>query len=273
MEQNTPEWLAMRKGKIGASDAPIIMKVSPWKTPYELWKEKLSLAESQSNFAMERGTQMEPIARKALEDKLGMPLQAKIKLHSERSWMMASMDAVSFDERTVAEIKCPGKADHELAMSGQVPEKYFPQLQHQMEVCNVAMVYYFSYHEETNALIKVYRDDKYIKELITQEEKFFECLKNFETPPLMDRDYTHHTDVRWAKLVERLQEIKRLTAQEDEIKKELLAMAEGKNAMGAGIKISKCMRKGSIVYSDVPELKGIDLNAYRKEPTEYWRFS
>jgi predicted phage-related endonuclease len=43
MQQQTPEWLEFRKNKIGASDAPIIMETSPWKTPYQLWLEKLSL--------------------------------------------------------------------------------------------------------------------------------------------------------------------------------------------------------------------------------------
>lgn len=38
--QNTQEWEKFRLQKIGASDAPIIMGVSPWKTPFQLWLEK-----------------------------------------------------------------------------------------------------------------------------------------------------------------------------------------------------------------------------------------
>lgn len=272
MEQQTQEWLQFRKNKIGASDAPIIMKQSPWKTPYQLWREKMDLDEPESNFAMNKGHEMEPIARKTLEDKLGMPLFPSVKLHNERSWMMASLDAISFDECTVAEIKCPGKDDHASALAGQVPEKYFPQLQHQIEVCGVEMVYYFSFHGEENALLKVYRDDKYIKRLINEEEKFLECINNFEVPELMDRDYEHHTDAKWYKLAERLKEIKMLQAEEETIKKELIALANGRNAMGAGIKISKCLRKGTIDYSKIPELQGVDLGQYRKKSTEYWRF-
>ncbi len=52
--QHSNEWLELRKNKIGASDAPIIMKVSPWKTPYRLWEEKLGLTECVSNQAMKR---------------------------------------------------------------------------------------------------------------------------------------------------------------------------------------------------------------------------
>ena len=40
LTQNTPEWLEFRRKKIGASDAPIILEVSTWKTPYQLWLVK-----------------------------------------------------------------------------------------------------------------------------------------------------------------------------------------------------------------------------------------
>ncbi len=274
IEQRTPEWYAMRKGKIGASDAPVIMRKSPWQTPYQLWQEKLSLSESKTpNYAMNRGNEMEIIARRALEEKLGMPLGPKVLLHNRRSWMMASLDALSFDEATVAEIKCPGNADHETALSGRVPEKYYPQLQHQMEVCGVDMVYYFSFHEEGNALLKVYRDDQYIKELIIEEEKFFECMSNFEAPELTPQDFIFQTNGRWMELAARLQEIKSIKAEEEVIKQELIAMANGQNSRGAGIQLTKCIRKGNVDYTKIPQLQNVDLEAYRKKIIEYWRFS
>ena len=39
--QGTSEWLENRKNHIGASDAPVVMGVSPWDTPYKLWENKL----------------------------------------------------------------------------------------------------------------------------------------------------------------------------------------------------------------------------------------
>lgn len=274
IEQRTPEWYEFRKNRIGASDAPVIMRKSPWKTPYQLWQEKLSLVEEKpGNVATERGNEMEPIAKRALEDKLGMPLQPLIKLHNQRSWMMASLDAVSFDESIVAEIKCPGNADHSIALSGQVPEKYFPQLQHQLEVCGLDWMYYFSYAEDAEILIKVHRDEEYIKQLLIEEEKFLDCMLNFEAPELTAEDYVWQDGAHWAKLVARLQEIKLIKAEEEGIKQELIALTNGKNSRGAGIQLTKCMRKGAVDYKSIPELIGVDLEGYRKKPTEYWRFS
>ena len=274
IEQNTPEWLEMRKGKVGASDAPVIMKVSPYKTPYQLWQEKLGLKRQDAEtFAQAEGKRKEPIAKALLEERLGMPLIPKVKPHNQRSWMMASLDAMSFDESIVAEIKCPGKDDHRSALSGHVPEKYFPQLQHQLEVCQVEAIYYFSYFEEASVLLKVYRDEKYIKDLLNEEEKFYDAMQNFEAPELLDRDYVERTDPRWAYLANRLQEIKLLQKEEEEIRKELISLTEGKNSMGCGIKLSKYLRKGSVDYNKVPELQGVDLESYRKKPMEYWRVS
>lgn len=274
IEQNTPEWHAMRKDRIGSSDAPVVMQVSPYKTPYQLWQEKLQLdAPTHQTSAMKRGLDLEPRARAVLEKELGMPLFPNTKLHNRISWLMASLDAMSFDERTIAEIKCPGKDDHAMAKAGKVPEKYFPQLQHQIEVCEVDMAYYFSFDGQKGVVIKVFRDEKYIKQLLEAEEKFFECMKNFEAPPLTDRDYEVRTEPEWEHLAKRLQFIQSLEDEKEEIRKQLIAMCNGQSSMGAGIKVSKCMRKGNVDYAKVPELKGLNLEPYRKKSTEYWRIA
>lgn len=276
IEQDTPEWLEMRKTHIGASDAAIIMKVSPWKTPYQLWQEKLGVVEPEpENFAMREGKRKEPIARKVLEEELGMPLIPSIKLHNERSWQMASLDAMSLDESVIAEIKCPGKADHEQALSGIVPEKYYPQLQHQIEVCGLDYAYYFSFDGVKGISIKVFRDEKYIKKLVEEEERFFECMQNFESPTMTDRDYQMQTSNEWAILACRWDQLagqlKQLEQEEKDIKNQLISLCNGKSSMGGGIKVSKCHRKGVIDYTKIPELQGLNLDVYRKDPSEYWR--
>lgn len=272
--QNTPEWLEMRKSKIGASDAPIIMKKSPFKTPYQLWQEKLGLVEQDApNRAMQLGHVNEPKARSILQDKLEIPLIPIVKIHNQRSWMMASIDAMSFDERVMAEIKCPGEKDHNIALAGNIPDKYFPQLQHQMEVCELDSMYYFSFREESTALIKVERDDKYIKSLLQQEEQFWAWMNDFEAPELIDGDFVQCTDDNWMRLVARLQEVKKFQEEEKVIRQELILLANGKNSMGGGIKVSKHMRKGVVDYSAIPQLHDIDLEQYRKKSTEYWRIA
>ena len=40
-EQRSPEWFALRADGITATDVSVIAGVNPYKTPYQLWAEKL----------------------------------------------------------------------------------------------------------------------------------------------------------------------------------------------------------------------------------------
>jgi putative phage-type endonuclease len=121
---NTPEWLEARKEYIGASDAPVIMGVSPYSTPYQLWQKKLGLLEETQTFAMARGHSLESQARAQVEERLGILLTPKVKTHSSLNWMMATLDGLSADGKTLVEIKCPAIADHMEALQGRIPLRY-----------------------------------------------------------------------------------------------------------------------------------------------------
>lgn len=273
--QNTPEWEELRKDKVGASDAPIIMEVSPWKTPYQLWQEKLSLTTNKKNFAMARGHSMEPEALRALEEQTGLLFRPVVKIHAELTWMMASLDAMDIEGKTIAEIKCPGQVDHQQAVSGSVPEKYFPQLQHQMEVAQVESAYYFSFDGTNGVLLKVYRDDKYIKNLISKEREFWECVQDLVAPKLSSRDYVQKTDEQWLDIASKWrqlnQQIELMEEEEKRLREQLVSLSENQNSAGGGIKLSKQIRKGNVDYSKIDVLKEVNLDQYRRAPVEYWK--
>lgn len=66
---------------------------------------------------------------------------------------------------------------------------------------------------------------------------------------------------------------KQYEALEKKLKEELLEMCEYKPSYGGGFKLEAIERKGTVDYSIIPELKGIDLDAYRKEATVAWKLS
>lgn len=275
-EQNTPEWLQFRKNKIGASDAPIIMGVSPWKTQYGLWLEKLDLTSSQvKTKAMERGNDLESVARMMFMLDTGIEVNPKVMVHPSIKFMMASFDGMDDSNKNAVEIKCPGREDHSKALDGVIPEKYFPQLQHQIEVCQLEMIYYYSFDGEKGITIKVYRDDAYIKKMLNQEREFYNSLENVVPPALTDRDFIENTSYaflqassEWKEINEKL---KLLEKQEKEIRETLISMCHDKSTKGGGLKIFPCVRKGNVDYSQIPELKAVNLDNYRKESTKYWR--
>lgn len=138
LKQDTDEWFNFRKNKLGASDAPIIMGISPWKTPYQLWQEKLGFRSIPvMNEAMQRGKDLEPLALQSINLELGSEMIPLVFQHESLDFMTASLDGYDEKNKIACEIKCPRGSDHELALQGKIPEKYIPQLQHQMEVCEL----------------------------------------------------------------------------------------------------------------------------------------
>jgi putative phage-type endonuclease len=173
-EQSTEEWLAWRRGGIGASDAPVVMGLSPWQTEGELLRLKTGQrAERPANDAMQRGKRLEPLARLAYVSHTGIDVAPVCVQSREHSWMRASLDGLSADGRHVVEIKCPGEKDHRLAASGSVPEKYYPQLQHILAVTGLEEIYYWSFRFDHTILLKVDRDESFIAALTEKEVAFW----------------------------------------------------------------------------------------------------
>jgi putative phage-type endonuclease len=280
MQQGSKEWLAHRKNYIGASDAPIIMGVSPWRTQYQLWQEKLGLNEGQKETeAMRYGKRKEEEARRAYEKYTGNLLSTDEKdtliYHPKKKFMMASLDGITFDRSIAVELKNANAEDHALAKKGEIPEKYYPQVQHQFACESFNMLHYFSYREGDFALVEVTFDPPYINRLYEAEERFWDYVLSLESPPLTDRDYCQIDDDEWRGLATEwfdiTKQLNALEKREKEYREALVAKANGMNAKGCGICLSRIVRKGTVDYKKVPELIGVDLEKYRKSPSESWR--
>ena len=275
--QNTDDWLEFRKGKVGASDASIIMGVSPWKTQYELWLEKLGLSSTQETWSMKEGKRREEEARQEFERMTGLVVFPAVLTHPEHEWMIASLDGIDIEHENIVELKCPGNDDHQQALSGSIPDKYIPQLQHQLAVTGLKKAYYFSYHGKHGVIVEVYRDDAYIKNMIEKEQEFYQCLQELTPPPLSNMDYVQKNDDLWQTVSERWknasEQLRRFEKSEKELREALIHLADNKNCIGNGIKLTKSLRRGVIDYKAIPELEGIDVEKYRKENTASWRIS
>lgn len=276
--QGTPEWLEFRRKHIGASDAPIIMGVSPWKTPLMLWQEKLGLVEPpKGNWATDRGTAMEDPARKAFEEKIGDICIPGVKISQEYPWMMASYDGLSLDEDWAVEIKNPGIDDHKIAVSGKIPDKYVPQIQHQFCVTpSLKKIYYWSFYEGQGALVEVKRDERYIEKLVQKEIAFFHLMETQESPELTEKDYSVRADAAFLaaerEYMEAEEMFKKVSERKEIARKKLLSLTD-RSAIGNVVKVTMYMQKGNVDYAKIPELSGLDLEAYRAKPSQRWRIS
>jgi len=272
LQQNTEEWLEFRRSKIGSSDAPIIMGKSPWKTPYQLWEEKIGKMDTTfESFAMRRGKDLEPKARKAFELQTGLVMWPDVLIHNEHDFIIASMDGITIDGKQAVEIKCPGEKTHAMALRGVIPEHYRIQMQHQMAVIGLEMIFYYSFDGNQGVLLEVERDDQLIQELIQKEIEFFRCMQEND-PPFKER-----TDEPWlaySKRWKNIQDEKRvIEAEEKKCREALIGLAGEKTVQGSGVRVTKYTRKGRVAYEKVPELKKVDLEKYRQSSISAWRIS
>lgn len=192
LEQRTPEWHAWRRGedlpdrgpRITASMIPQIIGASPWGNAYDLWMELTGRkAGKVSNYAMQRGIDLEPKARDAYTVKTGIEVRDICVEHPLISWLAASLDGYSLFGDTLAEIKCPGASDHATAVLNQVPSKYIPQTQWQLLSCpNAIRNHYWSYDGKEGVLVEVLPDRTYQEFLFRVALQFRQSVIN-DVPP------------------------------------------------------------------------------------------
>ncbi len=274
-EASDPE---LRRLYIGASDAAAIMGVSPWDTKKTLWETKMGLRPpKEMTYAMQRGIEAEPKARAWLEKETKFFFAPCRIFHEKYPWMMASMDGMTKLGKYSVEIKCPGQMDHLDARAGRVPPKYYPQLQHQMLVTGHKSMYYLSWVETDPILILVEADEEYQKNLLAEEEKFYQSMIEFAEPEANEKDVVQKHNASWidnaVKLKYLLEYKENVEEQIEDIRNQLIEEADGQTCQGGGIKLTLIKKKGSIDYAKIPELGQIDLEKYRKPETTSWRLT
>lgn len=277
-QQGSNSWHDWRKKGIGASDVPILLGLSPWKTPLELFNEKTNQtkpdAKSSGNFATIRGQWLEQEARTQYELLADCDMPPILVVHPEYPYMRASLDGYNIELSRVLEIKCPGKEDHKTAMAGKVPEKYYPQVQYQLLVTGAKEAHYYSFDGEQGCVVEVKPDAEYQAMLIEKVKHFWEDHVLKGVPPAPTKaDKVFVTDSKGVELFSAYKALKAkidvLTDELTSIKNEIVQRfgGEGRPVECAGVQLMFQTRKGSVDLESVTELQGVDLSKYRKPDT------
>lgn len=182
--QGSDEWKALRKTKVTATDAAVCMGVNPYKTIEQLLVEKTTDHESFVTPAMKRGIDLEPIARDLLTIVTGIMFVPAVYV---KGWQMASLDGILQDGRIICEIKCPGKRTHNVALKGNIPPIYYPQIQHQMHVSDAEKCMYASFDGVDIVIVECERNDEYIEKLNKAELDFYQYLNHIMRQNEKDR--------------------------------------------------------------------------------------
>lgn len=179
--QGSPEWFALRLGKVTASKVSDVM--SKGKSGAEssgvrnyraqLVCERLTgqKEETYTNGAMQRGTDLEPLARECYEFLTGNTVaQVAFVDHPTIPMSGASPDGcIGLDGLT--EIKCPNTATHiDYLLEGKAPPAYVPQMMWQMACTGRKWCDFVSYDprlpEELQMFVaRLHRDDFMIADM------------------------------------------------------------------------------------------------------------
>ena len=283
IEQGSTDWLALRRSKITATDCAAILGKSKYKSPHMVWMDKMGKSKTFDNEAMQRGRQLEPEARAYFNQKLGFNCQPIVALSDENPWQMASLDGWDAEKKVILEIKCPGESVFRDAQAGIFQEEYVLQCLHQLAVCDEARASWLCYYFKGSGIVEsvevgIASLGDEITQLIEKEAVFYKSyVLQFIEPPLGSLDYRARNDEEWEYLCQRWKEVKlKLEVWEKEeksVREELIALAENQSCRGAGVQLTKYSRQGNVEYAKIPELKGVDLSAYRKPAIDAWRLT
>lgn len=268
--QGSPEWLAHRLKYRNASETPAVVGVSPWQTAYQLWLERTGRSKTKVNAAMKRGSELEPVARAAYEKLTGHVMEPLVMVEGEYS---ASLDGITLAGDLILEVKCPMRGrDSQLwqaVSAGEIPEPYFWQVQHQLMVAGAALAHVYVFDGAEGALVEQAPQPERWETIRRDWDAFMRFIAEDTAPPLCERDTRERDDAGWRSAAEAYlrakQQAEHSAAAAEEAKAALVALTSHPKESGLGVSVTQFWRKGAVDYKKVPQLNGVDLEAYRKE--------
>lgn len=194
--QRTPEWYAIRRTLLTASDVAAALDIKPFKSYKgsprdDLLKKKLENLPF-NNMYVAHGQKYEDEACDMMARVLGEKvLPFGLLVHPEHTWLAASPDGVTTTGAAV-EIKCPLRRE---IVPGHVPSHYYPQVQVQMQVCGLRWTYFVQYKPAGLTKDKkpfldiavVERDDQWFADALPKLKSLYDeymaALDTFVPPP------------------------------------------------------------------------------------------
>jgi len=193
-----------RRGYLGGSDAPAIIGVSKWKTPYQLWQEKTGEVDPDDLSGSERvywGNVLEDVVAREYARRTGRKVRRinRALFHKDFAFIGAHIDRDVVGEDRILECKTADKfvgADWE----DGCPDYYYPQIQHYLAVtgaavCDVAVLI----GGNTFKVFEVERDRDFISDLMVAEVAFWNMVES-KTPP--DPNTGAEAASRWPRVLE-----------------------------------------------------------------------
>lgn len=212
-----------RNSGLGASDAPVALGLSPWRTPFELWLEKMGRGEPfEDSMPVQVGRALEPVIVATFMSKTGLVVTDSQKqiVDPENPWRWVTLDG-RVSDGALLEAKAISWTPDEWGEPGtdQIPAPYLVQAQHGMACTGAVLVYVpVLFEAKRFELYRVERDEQVIATITEAERAFWQRVVDNDPPPIVSTDdaklkYARSTESTVIADLDTLERITRLKAQ------------------------------------------------------------
>jgi putative phage-type endonuclease len=303
VSQRSNEWHEWRSQGVTASDIPVILGLSPYKTKWQLWAEKIgriNTPDISNNPNVRRGNRLEDKARQLAEQRYGEILLPVCGEYLDWNVLRASFDGLN-SEHNSFEFKAPSESVwNDIVENGEESATYKLYEAQTQTQCIVSgstegrLIFYREDGDDWDFEVKLSQER--IEHIVNEAKAFWELvetrtppeadpLKDWYIPELGDDSFRWQaTTDAWRTQNHRVKALKEnLKDLETELKgfqKEMIAqMGPFMQADVGGVKVSRYEKRGSIDYQAFLKDKFPDkdfdkeLESYRKASREESRFS
>jgi len=190
LELTREKWLQHRKKGIGGSDAPAIVGLDKYRSPFDVYANKLGIKPEQpDNEAMRQGRDLEDYVAQRFMEATGKKVRRRNAMlqHPEYPFMTANIDRWVVGENAGLECKTTSVLNRAKFSQGEFPPNYYVQCVHYMAVTGAerwylaVLVLNKAFHVFT-----IERDESEIEALIAAEKEFWEEHVLKQIPPMPD---------------------------------------------------------------------------------------
>lgn len=184
------EWLELRKGFIGGSDAGAVMGMNPYSSPFAVWAEKTGRVEGfAGNLTTTVGAFLEHLVAQLFTMETGKKVRRKNKtlVNDEYPWACADVDRMVLGEKALLEIKTTNSFPAmKKIRGGEYPEMWYCQMVHYLAVTGMEKAYLaVLVNCRDLRIFELERDEDEIAALMDAERAFWEKVTQ-DIPPEAD---------------------------------------------------------------------------------------
>lgn len=190
------EWLAIRRGYIGGSDAGAILGMNPYASAFSVWAEKTGqVPEFGGNISTRTGTLLEDLVAKLFMEETGKKVQRLnyTLVNEAYPFACANIDREIIGEDAILECKTTNSfVNVKKFRTGEYPEQWYAQITHYLAVTGAQKAYLAVLSECRDfRIFELERDEDEIKALMDAERDFWNTyVLTKKTPPVDGHDAT-----------------------------------------------------------------------------------